>query len=228
MKIVQVIHGFPPYSMGGSEIYTYNLSRELSKQDEVFVFFRIANSDFPEYDLHFTVSNGLNLYSINNTQKFYNSFETTYKNDSISKIFANFLEEINPDIIHFQHLVWLSTTFIAEAKKRKIPVVFTLHDFWLFCHLGQLLKLDLSICQGPQDSECAGCLPPQLVIKGTYNRILDMMRRSGPIFKNKVLQGALLKSFHQYYGKISLRLSKKKKCSNETREIFTLKKCVRL
>ena len=132
MKILQVIHGFPPHSLGGSEIYTYTLSRELSRQDDVFVFFRNENSDLPEYDLHSTVTNGLNLYSINNTKKFYNSFEMTYKNDAISKIFADFLEEIKPDIIHFQHLVWLSTTFIAEAKKRKIPVVFTLHDFFSF------------------------------------------------------------------------------------------------
>lgn len=210
MKILQVVHGFPPHSLGGSEIYTYNLSRELSRKDDVFVFFRIANSDLPEYDLNSTVNNGLNLYSINNTQKFYNSFETTYKNDAMSKIFVNFLEEIKPDIIHFQHLVWLSTTFIAEAKKRKIPVVFTLHDFWLFCHLGQLLKLDLSLCHGPQDAECAKCLPPQLVINGTYNRVLNLMRRSGQIFKNKMLQGALLKIFHQYYIKIFYFFQKKR------------------
>jgi len=225
MKIVQVIHGFPPHSLGGSEIYTYKLSRELSKQDDVFVFFRIANSDFPEYDLHSTVSNGLNLYSINNTQKFYNSFEKTYKNDSISKIFANFLEEIKPDIIHIQHLVWLSTTFIAEAKKRKIPVMFTLHDFWLFCHLGQLLKLDLSVCQGPQDSECARCLPPQLAMKGTYNRVLNMMRRSGPIFKNNMLQGALLKSFHQYYGKMFYFFQKKRNIQMRQRDIHIKEMC---
>lgn len=225
MKIVQVIHGFPPYCMGGSEIYTYNLSRELSRQDDIFVFFRNANSDLPEYDLNSTVTNGLNLYSINNTQKFYNSFETTYKNDAISKIFADFLEEIKPDIIHFQHLVWLSITFIAEAKKRKIPMVFTLHDFWLFCHLGQLLKLDLSICHGPQDSECAKCLPPQLVINGNYNRILNMMRKSGQIFKNKMLQGALLKLFHQYYSKIFYFFQKKRIVQMRQRNIHIKEMC---
>jgi len=225
MKIVQVIHGFPPYSMGGSEIYTYNLSRELAKQDEVSVFYRIANPDRPEYDMHFTISNGLNLYAINNTLKLYDSFEKTYKNDSISKIFGNFLEEINPDIVHFQHLTCLSATLIQEAKKRKIPVIFTLHDFWLFCQLGQLLKLDLSICYGPQDSECARCFPPQLVIKGTFNKALNMMRRSGPIFRSRMFQGALLKVFHQHYGKICYFLQRNKNVQMRKRNIHIKEMC---
>ena len=225
MKIVQVIHGFPPFSMGGSEIYTYNLSRELAKQDEVFVFYRIANPDRPEYDIHFSVNNGLNLYAINNTLKFYDSFEKTYNNDFISKTFGNFLDEINPDIIHFQHLFLLSTTLVEEANKRKIPVVFTLHDFWLFCHLGQLLKLDLSICQGPQDLECARCLPPQFVIKGGYNRVLNMMRRSGQIFRKNMLQVALLKAFHQHYGKILSVFQKKSHVQMRNRRIHIKEMC---
>jgi glycosyltransferase involved in cell wall biosynthesis len=225
MKIIQVIHGFPPYSMGGSEIYTHNLSRELAKQDEVFVFYRIANPNRPEYDTRFTKSNGLNLFAINNTLKLYDSFKRTYKNDPISKIFESFLEEIKPDIIHVQHLMCLSTTLVEEAKKKKIPVIFTLHDFWLLCHLGQLLKLDLSICHGPQDTECARCMPPQLVIKGTFNKALNMMRRSGSIFKSKVLQGALLKAFHRHYGKTLYFLQKKRNVQMRNRNIHIKEMC---
>ena len=44
MRILQVIHGYPPYYMAGSEVYTYNLARELAKSNEVFVFtFKIHN-----------------------------------------------------------------------------------------------------------------------------------------------------------------------------------------
>lgn len=225
MKIVQVIHGFPPHSMGGSEVYTFHLSRELARQDEVFVFYRIADPDRSEYDVHVSVSNGLNLFAINNTSKFYDSFEKTYHNDSISKVFGNFLDETNPDIVHFQHLFWLSTTFVEEANKRKIPIVFTLHDFWLFCHLGQLLKLDLSLCLGPQDDECARCLPPQFVIKGGYNSVLNVMRRSGQIFKNSKLQVTLLKIFHQHYGKILNVFQKKQNAQMRKRRVYIKKMC---
>ena len=37
MKILQIIHSFPPFSQAGSEVYTYNLSKELSKINQVFI-----------------------------------------------------------------------------------------------------------------------------------------------------------------------------------------------
>ena len=32
IKVLQVIHGFPPYYMAGSEVYTYKLSKALAKR----------------------------------------------------------------------------------------------------------------------------------------------------------------------------------------------------
>lgn len=225
MKIAQVVHGFPPDSMGGSEIYTHNLSRELSKEDEVFVFYRSAISDQPEYHTQVTKSDGLTLYAINNTLKFCDSFEKTYKNYAISNRFGFFLDKIKPDIVHIQHLTYLSTTLIEEAKKRKIPVVFTLHDFWLFCHLGQLLKLDLSICDGPQDSECAKCIPPQVVVKNTYGIALGILKKSGSIFKSKVIQETLLKAFHRHYAKFGILFQRTGNAQIRSRNIFIEKMC---
>ncbi|MHA1426775.1 MAG: hypothetical protein ACTSQI_12380 [Candidatus Helarchaeota archaeon] len=43
MKIIHVIHRYPPYYMAGSEIYTYYLTKELSKYLNIFVFTRIEN-----------------------------------------------------------------------------------------------------------------------------------------------------------------------------------------
>jgi len=225
VKIVQVIHGFPPQSIGGAEIYTRNLSEELAKQDEVFVFYRIANPKRPEYDTHFTPSNGLNLYSINNTSKSYDSFEKTYINESISEIFGYFLEKIKPDIVHFQHLVHHSITLIHEAKKRKLPVIFTLHDFWLLCHLGQLLKLDLTICHGPQDVACAKCQPSRIVTARATNKALNIVRRSGSLFTNRALQNVLLKAFHLHHAWLSILFQKKRTARISERNILIKEMC---
>ena len=43
MRVLQIIHGYPPYYMAGSEVYTYNLSNELTKYAEVYVFTRMEN-----------------------------------------------------------------------------------------------------------------------------------------------------------------------------------------
>jgi glycosyltransferase involved in cell wall biosynthesis len=209
MKIVQVNHGFPPHNIGGAEIYTHSLSRELAKQDDVFVFYRIADPGRPDYETQLRKDDGLTFITVNNTLKDCDSFEDTYRNDSIARIFTAFLEEFEPDIVHFQHLLWLSTTLIEEAYKKHIPIVFTLHDFWLFCHVGQLLKLDLTLCPGPVNAECSGCIPPKKALAGTYGRAVNILRKSGSILNSKFFQETLFKLFHRKFQKISGQLFRK-------------------
>lgn len=65
MRVLLIIHGYPPYYMAGSEVYTYNLARELAKSNEVFVFHRIEDKSLPLYQITDTVSDGVNIrYSV--------------------------------------------------------------------------------------------------------------------------------------------------------------------
>ncbi|HSE83900.1 MAG TPA: glycosyltransferase, partial [Thermodesulfobacteriota bacterium] len=217
MKIVQVIHGFPPHDMAGSEVYTYNLSRELAKKDQVCVFHRIADPEREEYEMSFGTYDGLNICTINNTFKYCDSFEKTYRNDIISKKFERFLDKVKPDIVHFGHVTALSTTLIEEAKKRKIPVVFTLHDFWLFCQLGQLLKRDLSLCHGPKDSECARCLAPQLAISRGVKKAFEIMKRTVPNFQNRTRLEKILRKIYRQYAKVFFLFQKDAKAQIQKR-----------
>jgi glycosyltransferase involved in cell wall biosynthesis len=199
MKILQVIHGFPPHDNAGAEVYTYNLSREQAKRNEVYVFHRVSDPTQKEYKTISIKFDGLNICTINNTFRYCESFEKRYRNDIISKKFGDFLDKIKPDIIHVGHVIFLSTSLIGEAKKRKIPIVFTLHDFWLFCPLGQLLKPDLSLCQGPKDSECVKCLAPKIAIKGGVKKAVEIMKRRFPDFQNRTkLVNFFLNIHHQY------------------------------
>jgi GT2 family glycosyltransferase/glycosyltransferase involved in cell wall biosynthesis len=55
-------------------------------------------------------------------------------------------------------LTCLSTTIVHALAKRRIPCVFTLHDYWLICHRGQLLDVDYRVCDGPESGPCHTCL----------------------------------------------------------------------
>lgn len=44
MKILKVIHGYPPYYSAGSEVYSQTLAHELANNNEVQVFTRYENS----------------------------------------------------------------------------------------------------------------------------------------------------------------------------------------
>jgi glycosyltransferase involved in cell wall biosynthesis len=52
---------------------------------------------------------------------------------SVERAFTECLDRFQPDLIHINHLLFLSLALPAIAKSRNIPVVFTLHDYWLSC-----------------------------------------------------------------------------------------------
>jgi len=157
MRVLQVIHGFPPYYMAGSEVYAYNLSKELNNELDVYIFTRVENSFLRNFELFSEEFDNLKTYRVNNITPEY-SLERKYLNRNIDIIFRKVLEEIKPDIVHIQHLSHLSTNIVNIVKEYNLPIVFTIHDFWMFCVRGQLLTRDLQICNGPNFSECVNCL----------------------------------------------------------------------
>lgn len=162
MRILIIVHGFPPTAMGGTEIYTHDFARVLRNRcgDEVFVLAREADPDRAEYALRRDSRNGFHLALINNTFRDCRSFEETYRNPAIRQIGAALLDEIHPDVCHVQHLTCLSTEIIGELAARRIPTIFTLNDYWLICHRGQLLDLEYRLCPGPYPNGCGQCLGP--------------------------------------------------------------------
>jgi len=197
MKILQVVHGFPPYNFGGGEIYAYNLSRELAKQHEVYVFYRINDFQQPEFMLKQYNRDGIRAFTINNTFRKCASFEDTYRNACIAERFAAALDEIKPDVVHIQHLLYLSAMIVDEAKKRGIPVVFTLHDYWLICPQGQLLKNDLRVCPGDNHVDCLNCIQYQLSLRKNIFNIYYLLEKNAYSFLVR-----LVKRIYLFYSRL--------------------------
>jgi glycosyltransferase involved in cell wall biosynthesis/MoaA/NifB/PqqE/SkfB family radical SAM enzyme len=84
-----------------------------------------------------------------------------YRHKVLDDNFAKLLSKIKPDIAHIGHLNHLSTGLVDELNKQKIPIVFTLHDFWLMCPRGQFLTRGIGninnyqLCDGQNDHKCA-------------------------------------------------------------------------
>lgn len=175
MRIVQVVQGFPPESLGGTETYAAHLSGALHRRGhEVHVFTRMNDLKQPEYAVDTTVSSdGLPVARINNTFTRLNTFASSYLNPAVAQCFGKFLNTVAPEVVHFHHLMYLSTTCVQEAVQRGIPVVMTLHDYWLICQRGRFLKPDLSQCSGQTEEGCARCFAHLLSGKLTpvYQRL---------------------------------------------------------
>lgn len=162
MRILQVVHGFPPNQMAGTEIYTYYLSKELTKNHKVYVLYPIFEKVRKTSVISFH-QNNLILYELklpdNKLIKFRNMlfFQDIHARKEIEILFEKIIKNLRPDVIHFEHVIGLSATFIEIAKKLNIPTVITLHDYWFMCPNIQLLRHNYTICEGPEPNKCFKC-----------------------------------------------------------------------
>lgn len=157
MRVLKVIHGFPPDYMAGSEVYSYHLVKELINQDiETFVFTRVENEFDDNYKIYNEKFENINIQRINKPKRDY-LYEDKFYDVKIDAIFKKYLKSVKPDIVHFGHLSHLSTNLIKIVKEFNIPVVYTIHDFWLYCVKGQMINQDGKICQTPSIENCTKC-----------------------------------------------------------------------
>ena len=160
MKVLQVIHGYPMRYNAGSEVYTQGLCQALAHRHEVHVFTRQENAFLPEYELQRETDPSdpqVALHVINMARA-----RDGYSHREVDDDFAGLLDELRPDVVHVGHLNHLSTSLVFPAKHRGIPVVFTLHDYWLMCPRGQFIQMyedqgqqPWPVCDGQEDRKCA-------------------------------------------------------------------------
>ena len=76
------------------------------------------------------------------------------------KIFGDWLDTFQPQIVHVFHLMGLGLSLIEECRRREIPVFVQMMDYWFLCPTVQLLRHDGSLCDGPETEACLECLAP--------------------------------------------------------------------
>lgn len=129
MKIIQVNKFL--YPKGGADKYCLTLIEELSKQGETIIPFGMADhrnikSSWQEY-----FSENIDYHQAGNYFKI--ATRLIWNQEAAAK-FAALLDKTKPDLIHAHNIYHqLSPAILVEAKKRKIPVVMTLHDYKLAC-----------------------------------------------------------------------------------------------
>jgi len=211
---LQVAHSFIPHTYAGTEVYTYSLSKELGRRNQVFVFFRVNNPKEEEYALRRSNIDGIETYAINHTFNKSRSFEDTYSDITIDDIFGKLLDDINPDIVHIQHLLFLSLGIVKEAKKRGLPVIFTLNDYWLICQKGQLIMENMALCDGYDLKNCQICLRSSLSIRPNSVYLYNMLRKYAPKLVLHAIRNIYVKFVsNSVYGKNMLK--KRFDCINE-------------
>lgn len=169
MRILEAIHDFLPDHRAGSEIYTYHFSKALvARGHEVHLVFTEKRMEREQFTLSPGAYDGLPFHEIVYNRLFHDIADL-YDDPRMETPIGAVLDEVRPEVVHVQSLVYLGLGLIRAATARGIPIVMTLHEYFLSCPRGGLL-LDTTghLCEPIPFRECARCLAPYPIERARY------------------------------------------------------------
>lgn len=163
MKILHYFLGFPPYRSGGLTKYAVDLMDGQSDDGNKIYALWPGKIDFilkaVKIQPRKSIRNILSYELINPLpiplDEGINDINLYTRNCDI-KIYRDFLEMIDPDVIHIHTLMGLHKEFIEAAVSLKIRTVFTTHDYFGICPKVTLYRDDGHTCD--DDHGCADCI----------------------------------------------------------------------
>lgn len=153
------------YRGGGDSTYAFNLAALLRGRGHEVSFFAMQderNLPDPNSDLFVSPIDFRELNRKKNPVSGVRVLTRSIYSAEAGRKFAQLLERVQPDVVHLQNIhAHITPAVIFEAKKRGVPVVWTLHDHKLVCPNSHCL-IDASgeICEA-----CRGGRYVQAVLK---------------------------------------------------------------
>jgi glycosyltransferase involved in cell wall biosynthesis/SAM-dependent methyltransferase len=155
MNILLVVHQFFPNHYTGTERMVLNLSKQFHRTGHSVTvltygllerdgFIKEGNCYIKEY-----VYETVRVVSVRHI-KIKNDVSFSVFDEDIGQFCDRFLAKEQFDVVHVCHPMRLGSV-IRSAKKKKIPVVLTLTDFWLMCPRGIGVTHDMTLCPGSVD-----------------------------------------------------------------------------
>jgi glycosyltransferase involved in cell wall biosynthesis len=158
VRVLHLVHQYPPDHVGGTELYTRAVAQALGRRDCQVAVFSRRNQDGAGRESR--AENNVSVWvawdgAMGPTRRFL----ATFGNGVIEEAFGEALDSFQPDLVHIQHLMGLPTSLLGHIHRQNIPFVATLHDFWWVCANAQLItNYSGQICTGPMLwLNCARC-----------------------------------------------------------------------
>ncbi len=151
-----VTHRYPPDGIGGVERYTESLASELvRREDDVSVLTRTPASSPSEPELRRDrAAAGPRVSRLVGGKVRHDNFLVHHRR--LEQLATGALVREDPDVVHVQHLLGLPPRLVETARRLRVPLVLSVHDFYLACALAHLHKRTGEACAGPDGGrECA-------------------------------------------------------------------------
>jgi glycosyltransferase involved in cell wall biosynthesis len=171
-KVLFIVHNHPKTRPGGAEAYAYETYLAMRESDEFEPYFvakagpplepigrvhsgtPFAPADAADPNQYFVYTDGYRFDWL---------MGTTTDKELFTKHFRGFLKAIQPDVVHFQHTLFLGYDLIREVRTTlpDAAILYTLHEFLPICHRqGQMVRtMNNQPCDEESPRRCHECFP---------------------------------------------------------------------
>lgn len=179
LSVMHIVHGWPPFAVGGTEQYAWLLAHAQVTKHRVAVFSRLAEDGRRSGDRIAYLDNGVRVrFVVNNFDQRNPVARNAMKNRVFEREMVRFLEQTRPDLVHIHHLAGHCASLMGMIERRGIPIVYQVQDWWALCARSNLWQAGDTLCPGPVPARCAGCLPMTgLRPRRLLNSALHFVRR---------------------------------------------------
>lgn len=183
MRILHAAHAFVPQSQAGVELYTDAVSAAQAVENVVAVLHAVTDWRAPDRTLRRSRRGRVELFELVQHGR-WRSFEESYASRVVADRLEAVLDAFAPDVVHVQHLERLSIGLIERCRTRGIPVVMSVHDYWLTCaNGGQRYHRRLGRCPLLDARRCARCTAHMnaagFAARAAWRHLLDRVGRPG-------------------------------------------------
>jgi len=182
-RILLVVHGFPPEKMAGTELHTFWLAQELrSRNWDVHVLYPEEKPERTPLSVENDLFEGIHVAKVAMNQAL--GDVGGFYNEGMAYAISKYAKTLQPDVVHFQHLMGVSATAVEAVKHAGIPTVMTVHDGWLLCDEHHFVSPGGHFCSGPESvGKCVDCLIQRHVetdlnpLRKKLNDLFDFRRK---------------------------------------------------
>lgn len=157
MRILQVVHAFPPESIAGTERYCEALSQHLLRRGHECMVLAGSESRASVPTLATVEQDGLLVTRYLRTEGRSRRWTEGYDPEA-EGLTRHLLALLHPDVVHLHQWQRLTNNLVAICSEMAIPAVVTLHDAWTSCPRIHRVRRDGAFCADPPaTAPCLSC-----------------------------------------------------------------------
>jgi glycosyltransferase involved in cell wall biosynthesis len=184
VKILMLAQFYPPV-IGGEERHVRNLAVELAGRGHEVHVACLDVGRPPEVDpgvtVHVLPNVGIKVPALYPTAD--RPLALPVPDPLAARALSRLVASVRPDVVHAHN--WIINSYLPLAAARRLPLVYSLHDYSHVCPTKRLMYLDQGLCSGPGLSKCFTCTTDWY--GAGRGPVIQSMVRSGRPVRNRVV-----------------------------------------